>query len=88
MDWKEVIRGWRALPDWEQKAQDMQPNAMQTAQSMAFEGEPVSAEWLAEEQRKCDVLAVAIRRQGMEQDRQRANAHPPTDIACSEVNTN
>ena len=42
MDWKEVIERWQALPPEEQLRLQRQRIPLNVAESMAFEGEPVS----------------------------------------------
>lgn len=60
-DYREAIRRWRALPEAEKKARRIESIPRSVAQSMAFEGQPVSAKWLGEQQQRFDALARAIR---------------------------
>lgn len=60
-DFLEAIRRWRALPEAEKKARRLESIPLSVARSMAFEGDPVPAEWLAKQQRYFDTLARAVR---------------------------
>jgi hypothetical protein len=46
MTWQEKIAQWRELSPAERKARRWKQIPQQVAASMAFEGEPVSFEWL------------------------------------------
>lgn len=60
-DYREAIRLRRALPEAEKKARRLESIPLSVARSMAFEGDPMPAEWLAEQQRHSDTLARAVR---------------------------
>lgn len=49
VDWREVIRAWRSLPEAEKHRLRWQRIPVNVAASMAFAGEPVSLEMLEAE---------------------------------------